>query len=228
MTAYLVTAALIGIAVDIYFIKTEYEGKMAAAALLKGIASFFFVLFGLICFMENRSTFGSLVLAGLVLGMLGDIFLNLRNCFEAAKSMRLFVAGILFFLSGHFLYIASLLNRNTSISGYASLVTAILTLISVPHLMKRVKAPSKGLRIFGWVYLVVVIAMFSSSLVLLCMNGGGKSEAVFTTGALLFVISDFLMIYYSFARKIKPLRALNLISYYIGQLLIALTILLTR
>ncbi len=145
MTAYLVTAALIGIAVDIYFIKTEYEGKMAAAALLKGIASFFFVLFGLICFMENRSTFGTLVLAGLVLGMLGDIFLNLRNCFEGAKSMRLFAVGILFFLSGHFLYIASLLNRNISISGYASLVTAILTLISVPPLINNPRDKSRGM-----------------------------------------------------------------------------------
>ncbi len=226
MSAYLVACALIGIAVDIWFIKTEYEGKMALATALKGTASLFFVLFGLICYLENASTFGALVLSGLVLGMLGDIFLNLRNCFEGSKSMKIFAVGILFFLSGHFLYIASLLNRDASVLGYASLVTAVLSLLSIPPLMKRITAPSRGLRIFGWVYLVVVIAMFSSSLVLLFINGGGGCEAVFTTGALLFVVSDFIMIYYSFGRKIKPLRAVNLLSYYIGQLLIALTILL--
>ncbi len=174
MSAYLAVAAIIGIAVDIWFIKTEYEGKMAQATALKGTASLFFVLFGLICFMENRSVFGSLVLSGLVLGMLGDIFLNLRNCFEGSKSMKIFALGILFFLSGHFLYIASLLNRNAFILGYASLVTAVLSLISIPPLMKRITAPSRGLRIFGWVYLVVVIAMFSSSLVLLFTSGGRK------------------------------------------------------
>lgn len=92
--------------------------------------------------------------------------------------------------------------------------------------MKKITAPSRGLRIFGWVYLVIVIAMFSSSLVLLFMNVGGGCETVFTSGALLFVVSDFIMIYYSFGRKIKPLRAVNLLSYYIGQILIALTILL--
>ena len=45
-------------------------------------------------------------------------------------------------------------------------------------------------------------------------------------GGLLFVFSDFIMIYYSFGKKIKPLRAINLLSYYAGQLLIAVCILL--
>ena len=44
-------------------------------------------------------------------------------------------------------------------------------------------------------------------------------------GGLLFVVSDFIMIYYSFGKKIKPLRAINLLSYYAAQLLIALCIL---
>lgn len=102
MSAFLVFTALIGIAVDIYFIKTEYEGKMAAATLFKGIASFFFVLFGLICYLGNKSTFGALVLSGLVLGMLGDIFLNLRNCYEGSKSMKILPSASFSFSRGIF------------------------------------------------------------------------------------------------------------------------------
>ena len=54
----------------------------------------------------------------------------------------------------------------------------------------------------------------------------GALTLVFTLGALLFVVSDFIMIYYSFGKKIKPLRAINLLCYYVGQLMIAVCILL--
>ena len=96
--------------------------------------------------------------------------------------------------------------------------------------MKRISAPSKGLKIFGYVYLVIVISMFSASVALLLRSalpaGTGIScfQILFTVGAGLFVVSDFIMIYYSFGKKIAPLRAINLLSYYIGQILIALCI----
>ena len=57
-------------------------------------------------------------------------------------------------------------------------------------------------------------------------KGAGALTLVFTLGALLFVVSDFIMIYYSFGKKIKPLRAINLLCYYVGQLMIAVCILL--
>ena len=218
--------SVIGLLVDIWFIRTEYAGKMVKATVLKGLASLFFVILGVVCYIERSSTFGLLVLIGLVLGMLGDIFLNMRNCVKGPLSMKIFAVGILFFLSGHFLYIAALLNRNSEIVMIAIGITAVISLSAIPPLMKRITAPSRGLKIFGWVYLVVVIAMFSSALTLIIKNGAGRSEIVFALGALLFVVSDFIMIYYSFGKKIRPLRAINLLSYYIGQLLIALTVLL--
>ena len=92
--------------------------------------------------------------------------------------------------------------------------------------MKRITAPSKGLKIFGYVYLVIVIAMFSAAASLLIRNGSSPFNIVFVVGVLLFMVSDFIMIYYSFGKKIPPLRAINLSTYYLGQLLIALCVLL--
>ena len=92
--------------------------------------------------------------------------------------------------------------------------------------MKRITAPSKGLKIFGYVYLVIVIAMFSAAASLLIRNGSSPFNIVFVVGALLFMVSDFIMTYYSFGKKIPPLRAINLSTYYLGQLLIALCVLL--
>lgn len=213
--------SLIGLGVDVCFIKSEYAGEMKKATLLKGIASFFFVLLGVICYVDHPTNAGILIVIGLVLGMLGDIFLNMRNLYEGAKSNRIFAVGILAFLAGHFLYIAFLLGGAESKLYITLLLTLVLSVVAIPPLMKKITAPSKGLKIFGYVYLIIVIAMFSSSVNLVCSKGLSNLSLVFLLGAFLFVVSDFIMIYYSFGRKIKPLRAINLLAYYVGQLLIA-------
>ena len=221
----LILICLVGLLIDIWFIKTEYAGKMAKATVLKGLASACFVMLGALCYAENRTVFGRLILIGLILGMVGDIFLNLRNQFSGAASQKVFAIGILAFLSGHFLYIAALITQNAATVLPALLTAGIRSILASPPLMKRITAPSRGLKLFGYVYLVIVIAMFSCSAVLLVLNGVQTLTVLLAVGGLLFVVSDFIMIYYSFGKKIKPLRAINLLSYYAAQLLIALCIL---
>ena len=221
----LILICLIGLLVDIWFIKTEYDGKMSKATVLKGLASAFFVLLGALCYAENRTGFGRLILSGLILGMVGDIFLNLRSQFSGAASQKVFAVGSLAFLSGHFLYIAALITQNAAIVLPALLTAGILSILAIPPLMERITAPSRGLKLFGYVYLVIVIAMFSCAAVLFIRDSAQLLTTLFAIGGLLFVVSDFIMIYYSFGKKIKPLRAINLLSYYAAQLLIALCIL---
>lgn len=225
MGFWLALICIAGLLADVWFIRTEYAGKMAKATLLKGIASAFFVLLGLVCFLTVRTTTGQLIFLGLILGLVGDVFLNLRNQFEGAKSRAVFAVGILAFLSGHFLYIAALIRQTDSILPLSVILTAVLSAAAIPPLMKRITAPSRGLKIFGYVYLVIVIAMFSCALSLLFKFGAHVTTVLFAIGGLLFMVSDFIMIYYSFGKKIRPLRAVNLLTYYIAQLLIALTIL---
>ena len=217
---------LAGLAVDVLFIRSEYAGQMGKATVLKGVASLFFVLLGVYCYTKLPSDFGRLILIGLILGMVGDVFLNLRNLYTGGKSNKIFAVGILAFLSGHFLYIAALIGRNSSIVFPALILTVVISVLAIPPLMKRINAPSAGLKIFGYVYLVIVIAMFSAAASLIIRGGFTALNVVFTVGAFLFMISDFIMIYYSFGKKIKPLRAINLLSYYVGQLLIACAMLL--
>lgn len=216
---------VVGLLIDIWFIKTEYAGLMVRATVLKGLASAFFVALGIICFAENATGFGKLIVIGLALGLVGDVLLNLRNVVTGGASMKVFALGILAFLSGHFLYIAALVAANTGIVLLAVVLTAVLSAAAIPPLMRRITAPSKGLKMFGYVYLVVVIAMFSCAAILLVKAGASMLTVLFAIGALFFVVSDFIMIYYSFGKKIKPLRAINLLSYYVGQLLIATAIL---
>lgn len=226
MTIALILAAIavVGIIIDIIFIRSELSGKMVQATVFKGIASAFFVAFGVVCYCSVATSFGKLILIGLILGMLGDILLNLRNNVSEGSSKKVFALGILAFLSGHFLYIAALIGRNTSIVLISLAIAAVLSVLCIPPLMKQIEAPSKGLKIFGYVYLVIVIAMFSCALVSLLKGGISPVNLVFTIGALLFVVSDFIMIYYSFGKKVPVLRVTNLLAYYVGQLLIGLCI----
>lgn len=217
--------SLIGLIIDTWFIRTEYAGKMLKATVLKGCASCVFVCLGIYCYIQETSSLAVLILVGLILGMVGDIFLNMRNLYQGATSNKVFAIGILAFLSGHFLYISFLIKQASSKVLIANILTIILAIIAIPPLMKRITAPSKGLKIFGYVYLTIVIAMFSCSVALMVAAGMSKLTIVFLLGAFLFLISDFIMIYYSFGKKIKPLRAMNLIAYYVGQLLIATCIL---
>lgn len=222
---FVVPISIIGLLVDIWFIRTEYAGKMLKATVLKGCASFFFVCLGICCYVKRPSDPATLILIGLVLGMAGDILLNMRNLFEGGNSNKVFAIGILAFLSGHILYITFLMQQATSKLFAALLLTVVIAVLSIPPLMKRITAPSKGLKVFGYVYLTVVIAMFSCSVALLMALGVSCLTIVFLIGAFLFLVSDFIMIYYSFGKKIKPLRAINLLAYYVGQLLIASCIL---
>ena len=218
--------SLVGIMLDIHFISMEYKGKMLVATILKGLASLVFVIMGIYLYSLSPSKIGGMIVAGLVLGMVGDIFLNMRNLFEGATSNKVFAVGILAFLLGHFMYIAALYMTDSNSILIALIMTIIIAVAAIPPLMKVITAPSKGLKIFGYVYLTIVIAMFSSATALLIKSGVKSFSLVFTIGALLFMVSDFIMIYYSFGKKIKPLRAINLITYYIGQLLIAACIIL--
>ncbi len=98
--------AVLGIAIDIWFIKTEYAGKMVKATVFKGLASLTFVSLGIYAYIRVPSRFGLLIVIGLILGLIGDVLLNLRNVLRGAASRKIFALGIFSFVCGHFLYIA--------------------------------------------------------------------------------------------------------------------------
>ncbi len=224
--AIIFSFSLIGILVDIWFIRTEYAGKKLKATFLKGIASLVFVGLGVFCYVKQPLPSAELILIGLILGLVGDVFINMSYLYEGATSNKVFVVGTLAFLLGHFLYIAFLVKRAESELLLAIILTIVLSIALIPLLLKQITAPSKGLKIFGCVYLTIVIAMFSCAVTQAIAIGVGSLSVIFLLGAFLFLVSDFIMIYNSFGKQIKPLKAIHLLVYYVGQILIATCIML--
>ena len=218
---------LLGCALDAAFIVCEFKKKFLPAVVLKGLASCVFVLLGFLCFANSVDThFGSLVIAGLICGAIGDVLLNLRLLLKESAAQKIFLLGIAVFMAGHILYVIALIGRDPGALYIALPLCAVLSAVALTLILKNVDADKK-FKIFGGVYIAVVLLMMSTAISLLIRHPENISSTVFTVGAVLFAASDIILIFHLFGRKkIKVFRAINLSAYYIGQLLIAASLLL--
>lgn len=225
MKLYLIPLIL-GIIFEAIFIVFEYRKKPETALILKSCASFMFIVLGIICYLQTSNIiFGIMILIGLVFGALGDVCLNLRNVLEKQKD-RIFIMGIAAFLLGHLFYIATLIICDAKALYIAIPMAAVLSAIILYFTLKNIDVPKK-LKIFGPIYIAIVIIMFSCATSLLILYPTNKAYLIFTAGAFLFMLSDIVLVFNLFGnKKVKALRAINLSTYYIGQLLIAISIIL--
>lgn len=212
---------LVGFAIDIVFIVFEYQKKMVPAVIFKGLASLFFVALGTYGYINSKSSFALLILLGLIFGLIGDVMLNLR--YLVKKEFLVFAGGIGAFLVGHIMYIAELIKYNTSglYIGISIAIAVVVSVVSITGILKVADTDKKAFKIFGIVYLAIVVSMFAFALTPLVMLKFTLLNVIFAIGAFCFVVSDFILVYFSFGKKIAPLRAINLSMYYLGQILIA-------
>ncbi|MCR4657772.1 MAG: lysoplasmalogenase [Lachnospiraceae bacterium] len=215
---------IVGLAVQASFIAAENKEKYVPAVILKGSASFIFVIIGLIAFRSVSDTaFGKMVVLGLLFGALGDILLNLRYLSEK-NGQKIFLAGIAVFLTGHIMYLVALLplSDNPAVPVIAGAVCAALLLAYI----FRTMTVKKAFKIFGIFYVGAIMIMTAVAIgnVISVQTGG---RILFAVGAVLFTISDIILIFNTFGGKSTLLwRVVNLFCYYAGQLLIACSVFL--
>lgn len=216
---YLIPVCL---AVTVVFLIVERQKKPVPAVCLKGLASAVFVVFGWLGSRGCSDTvFVNRVLAGLTLGCVADVLLDLRFVFPEKKSF-FFLLGTVVFLSGHVLYLIALLPKCANLT-VCLIVSALLIAAAVVLIGIRLKTPPV-FRVFGTVYISTIMTMVS-------VAGGiflaapAASSGIYFAGAVLFLISDLILIFNTFGGKpAYPRRIANLEIYYIGQLLIGLSL----
>ena len=210
---------LMCLALAALFLLRESEKKYVPAVMLKGLASLCFVVLGILC--SSGSHMAKLIVAGLVLGCAADVMLNLRFVFKE-KGQLIFLVGILVFLSGHILYLAAVLPRSRS-RVVCFIVGAALTALLMMWIFKRITA-KPAFKIFGVFYLGAIM-------LLNCVAIGNLIAApsvftiLFAAGAALFLVSDIVLILNTFGSETKQsLRVTNIALYYVGQILIAISL----
>lgn len=204
------------------FLKTEKNGNYVLAVILKGLASVCFVALGVLGskLCSDASVSGPVVI-GLALGFLADILLNLRFVLKK-KGTLVFLVGILVFLAGHIFYLLALMPRCPGLLWYV-IAGAVLTALVLKWIFARIEA-KPAFKIFGVFYIGAIVIMNCVALGVL-LAGPSAHAVVYMLGAVLFFISDVVLILNTFGGTSQfSLRVTNISLYYLGQLLIALSL----
>lgn len=205
------------------FMWTEKKENYMGAVILKGLASLCFVLVGVMA--GNGGQLAKLIVTGLLLGCVADVLLNLRWVFPK-KGQLLFLVGILVFLGGHVVYLAAVLPMADNWA-VCVVVGVVLTALLMKWIFPKITA-KKAFKIFGVFYLGAIM-LLNCVAVSNLMTAPSAFTGLFAAGALLFLISDIVLILNTFGPKSKfSLRVTNLSLYYIGQLLIAWSMLFVK
>lgn len=203
------------------FIVVEKMEKYVVADVLKGVASAFFVLLGVLgAFNCNDVVYARLIVVGLVFGAIADVLLNLRYVYEGTKAQVAFLAGIAVFLLGHIFYIVATLPYCDWLA-FAIVIGVVLTALLMYWILGQVEA-KLAFKIFGVFYIGAITILNCMALVAL-INYPSQHAIMFLGGTLLFLASDIILILNTFGNNKSFLRRVaNLMLYYVGQIMIAL------
>lgn len=154
------------------------------------------------------TTFGKIMIAGLVLSWFGDLFLTYDG-------RGPFVAGLVAFLAGHVAYAVAFANRGFGDALYLPVLALIVIPIPIaawlmPHVPKELKGPVVA-------YMVVITLMLAAA----AQTDAVSPDFRIPLGALAFYLSDLFVARDRFASPGFVNRLVGLPLYFGGQLLLA-------
>jgi len=154
------------------------------------------------------------VVLALFFGWVGDVFLLKIN---KLFSFRL---GLVSFLIGHLCYIAAMYNFARPYNVPVLVCSAAAAVITGFCIFKIIR-PNKEMRIPVIFYEAVIMTMVIFALQVFLANKREFGAFVFT-GSLCFMVSDSLLAYETFRKKVKLGPFFVMLTYILAQLFIAL------
>ncbi len=154
----------------------------------------------------------TLILAGLLFSLAGDIALMFPE--------KWFTAGLVSFLVAHVFYILAFKPG----PGHSISAGVFIPFIIFGLLMFRILSPSLGPMKFPVLVYIAAITAMAGLAAARFVNEGGTRPLFAFAGAVLFLVSDSVLAYDRFAKKLSPAQVIILGTYFPAQLLIALSI----
>lgn len=226
-----VIALVLGIISTVAFLVIRVKEGGVKGLMLKALSSTFFVATGTAAAAHIIGTekfgFALFVVLGLVLGLMGDIWLDLKWVYPQDGD-RFTFAGFGAFMIGHFFYIIGLIKNygdfGKPIYMILPLVIAAVVAVGIILLEKPMKMVYGKFKAITAVYACILVFMTLLSGALALMN----SFKVMTlnlmfVGGIFFLISDLILSGTYFGEgKNRPVDVVtNHVTYYIAQFLIA-------
>ncbi len=164
--------------------------------------------------LPEAGAFGYLVLAGLLFSVAGDVFLVLPQ--------NRFLAGLVSFFCAHVLYIAAFAVRR---AGWGLLDGALLAgLVAAGVLFVRRMRP--GVRREGGNRMLLATGVYLAAITLMVAAAVGTRLQAAAAGALLFDLSDAILAWNRFVRPLPRANLGVMSAYFLGQYLIAVSVLI--
>jgi len=199
-----------------FLLRAEFTGRRRQFLILKPSATIIVILTAAISLLHQDILllYSTLVLVGLIFSLGGDIALMLEKPYW-------FRLGLISFLLAHIAYIRAFLiygpfQPKDAISGILIALFALAVFLYLRPGLGRLQLPVL-------LYILVISLMLNRAIATLSNSHAAPMQAVFiSAGALLFFISDLMLAINKFRRPFR-LHRLNLIPYFLGQFLIALS-----
>ena len=201
---------------DVIYIICKKQNKLIIGLIAKCIASLCFIAIGYISYVRHNSNFNYLILIGLILDGIGDLFLAIRNI---AFKQTTFILGALSFLAGHVYYIRAqfpIANYYLMQCIFAGIVVGAI----IFYLLSNACRFKKVFVIIGIVYCIMITIMSALSVGIYLTNKI-ESNLLFMIGTLLFVSSDIILILNQFSKKVSWMHPVYSLLYFIAQIIIS-------
>lgn len=223
------------------FLKYYWPKKCKQSLIFKMISATLFVLCGVLAMKVsgNNTSYASLMVLGLVFGWLGDYFLH-----SLKDRMIEFIIGVVAFLVGHLFYIAAFYHALKTLKPDAKLINwydfvavgialALVVLYVIFMKIYQKKGPMViGLILYG-IFLTTMVV--KAVLYMYAEWDYGINDtmvpALLTVGigSVFFFLSDLSLFFILTGDEVKKkMRFFNIITYFIAQILLALSILFVR
>ncbi len=228
MFYYIVLA--VGVVVSFVFCYQRRLGFSLKNLLFKSISSLCFLLTAVFALIGNSSAYiyGSLIIMGGALGLVGDILLDLKGVYKQDEKTYL-KGGFIFFLVGHIFYIGALIYSIKPkwwlilIAAVVSILIGIGTVLSA-NLMK---VHYGAYRRIVAIYVAFLAMTMLTSILCVFLTNFQKGYILMAIGSVLFLLSDVVLSNTFFGRGKDKQHHLfiNHFLYYAGQYLIASSVL---
>jgi uncharacterized membrane protein YhhN len=208
-TIILAAGALLSAGLAIW---SDAKGRRRLYRAAKPLATALIIAVAVIAPAPIPAAYKLLVLTGLLFSLLGDIALMF--------SEKWFTAGLVAFLTAHIFYILAFKPGQ----GHPVSPAIFLPFILYGLLMFFLLAPTLGPMKFPVLVYITAITVMAGFAAGRFIDKGGTRPLLAFAGAVLFLVSDSVLAYDRFAKKIGPAEAIILGTYFPAQLLIALSI----
>lgn len=207
--------------------------KRNLAAVTKIVSSLGFMLIGFIMLSKNFGNlvnlkYGIVMLTGLIMCFVGDIFLLMKELFDDARISNMYlVLGVLSFAFAQILFAIMFIKYSPSFKFYLlplTLVSPILLIVA--HKIKIIRFDKRAVVMIIYSLLINFTTVCALNL---AITAPSKLSATLIVAMILFMCSDSALCYTYYGRSVTLRRILNyavMICYYITTILLAYSIML--